>query len=141
MTLDARTEVLARELRERLGRLPRVALADLPTPLHEMARLREALSGPRLFIKRDDLTGLATGGNKTRHLEFLLGEALTHDPDVLVTGASAQSNFCRQATAAAAKLGLEIQLVLFADEAVEWQGNLLLDHLLGAHIQLVPART
>ena len=93
--------------------LPRVALAHLPTPLEEMPRLREALGGgPRLLIKRDDQTGLATGGNKTRKLEFLVAEALAQGADTLVTTGGPQSNHCRQTAAAAAKIGLRCVLVL-----------------------------
>jgi len=115
--------------------LPRIALANLPTPLEEMPRLSAALGGPRLFIKRDDLTGLATGGNKTRKLEFSVGEALRQGADTLVTVGATQSNHCRQTAAAAAKLGLGCVLVLRGQPpAGAPNGNLLLDHLLGARI-------
>src|SRR5438477_10854857 len=100
------------DVRETLSALPRVRLANLPTPLEPLPRLTAALAGPKLYIKRDDLTGLAFGGNKTRQLEFVMGEVLPQRPDVLVTGANIQSNWCRQATAAAAKLGIPIVLVL-----------------------------
>jgi D-cysteine desulfhydrase family pyridoxal phosphate-dependent enzyme len=115
--------------------LARVSLAHLPTPVEEMTRLREQLGGgPRLLIKRDDQTGLATGGNKTRKLEFLAGEALAQGADILVTVGGPQSNHCRQTAAAAAKLGLRCALVLSGSETprLEWNGNLLLDELLGA---------
>ncbi|MGH2355163.1 MAG: D-cysteine desulfhydrase family protein [Chloroflexota bacterium] len=120
-----------------VARLPRAQLADLPTPLQECPRLSQAVGGPRILIKRDDLTGLALGGNKTRGLEFTLGEALAEVADVIVTSAAAQSNKCRQAAAACARLGLECHLVLKASVHNEVQGNLLLDHLLGAHVHLV----
>ena len=119
-------------------RLPRVSLAHLPTPLEEMPRLREALGGgPRLLIKRDDQTGLATGGNKARKLEFLVAEAVAQGADTLVTVGAAQSNHSRQTAAAAAKVGLRCVLVLSGDPPPEseWNGNLLLDELLGADIR------
>ena len=117
--------------------LARVSLAHLPTPVEEMTRLRQQLGGgPRLLIKRDDQTGLATGGNKTRKLEFLAGDALAQGADILVTVGGPQSNHCRQTAAAAAKLGLRCALVLSGSEtpAREWNGNLLLDELLGAEL-------
>ena len=106
--------------------LPRIALAHLPTPLEEMPRLREALGGgPRLLIKRDDQTGLATGGNKTRKLEFLVAEALAQGADTLVTTGGPQSNHCRQTAAAAAKIGLRCVLVLSGQPLprAQWVGN------------------
>lgn len=122
------------ELRERIARLSRVQLAHLPTPLQELARFSAAV-GARVLIKRDDCTGLAFGGNKTRQLEFTVAEALSRGCDTLIQGASAQSNHCRQAAAAAAKYGLECHLILTRDaHSAPAQGNLLLDHLLGAHI-------
>jgi D-cysteine desulfhydrase family pyridoxal phosphate-dependent enzyme len=120
--------------------LPRVALAHLPTPLEEMPRLREVLGGgPRLLIKRDDQTGLATGGNKTRKLEFLVAEALAQEADTLVTAGGPQSNHCRQTAAAAAKIGLRCVLVLGGRPLprAQWDGNLLLDDLLGAEARWV----
>lgn len=122
--------------------LPRIALANLPTPLEEMPRLSAALGGPRLFIKRDDLTGLATGGNKTRKLEFSVGEALRQGADTLITVGAPQSNHCRQTAAAAARLGLRCVLVLRGQPpAGTANGNLLLDHLLGARVVFSGART
>ncbi len=118
--------------------LPRISLAYLPTPLEEMPRLREALGGgPRLLIKRDDQTGLATGGNKTRKLEFLVAEALEGGADTLVTVGGPQSNHCRQTAAAAAKMGLRCTVVLGSAPLPEsqWTGNLLLDRLLGAEVR------
>jgi D-cysteine desulfhydrase family pyridoxal phosphate-dependent enzyme len=116
----------------RLGALPRVRLAFLPTPLVELVRLRRLLGGPRLFLKRDDLTGLALGGNKTRKLEFLLGEALEQDCDGVITGGAAQSNHCRQTAAAAAAVGLACHLALGGEPPQVPNRNLLLDELLGA---------
>lgn len=124
--------------------LARVSLAHLPTPLEEMPRLRQALAGgPRLFIKRDDQTGLATGGNKTRKLEFVAADALAQGADTLVTAGGPQSNHCRQTAAAAAKLGLRCVLVFSGDPVPQsaWQGNLLLDTLLGAEFRWSRERT
>lgn len=122
-------------LRAALERLPRVRLAHLPTPLEPLPRLSAALGDVELWIKRDDCTGLALGGNKARQLEFTLGEAVARNADCIVQGAGSQSNHCRQAAAAAAKLGLECHLVLNRDEhAGTVQGNLLLDQILGARI-------
>jgi D-cysteine desulfhydrase len=114
--------------------LPRVRLGFLPTPLAEMPRLSRALGGPRLFVKRDDQTGLATGGNKTRKLEFTVGEALRRGADTLVTLGAVQSNHARQTAAAAAATGLRCVLVLRGHPPPAAEGNLLLDHLLGARI-------
>jgi D-cysteine desulfhydrase family pyridoxal phosphate-dependent enzyme len=125
-----------------LALLPRVHLAPLPTPLEEAPRLTRALAGerggPRILIKRDDLTGLAMGGNKVRKLEFHLGEALSEGCDVLVTTGAIQSNHCRVTAAAARKAGLDAVLVLRPGESEEVQGNLLLDRLLGARVRIAP---
>jgi len=121
--------------------LPRTRLAHLPTPLHELPRLARALGGPRLFVKRDDQTGLATGGNKTRKLEFSVGEALRQGADTLVTLGAVQSNHCRQTAAAAAATGLRCVLVLRGHAPAATTGNLLLDHLLGAEVVFSGDRT
>jgi L-cysteate sulfo-lyase len=115
--------------------LPRVSIAHLPTPLEEMPRLSEALCGPRLFVKRDDQTGLATGGNKARKLEFLVADALEQGADTIITAGAAQSNHARQTAAAAAKFGLRCCLVLTGQSPSHWNGNLLLDELLGAEVR------
>ena len=126
------------ELAARIKELPRFPLAHLPTPVEKLANLTRAVGGPQILVKRDDLTGLAFGGNKTRQLEFILGDALARGADVLIIGAGSQSNFCRQATAAACKAGLEIQLILqHGVKGPERQGNLLLDELMGADITIV----
>jgi D-cysteine desulfhydrase family pyridoxal phosphate-dependent enzyme len=122
-------------------RLPRVRLAHLPTPLEELPRLTAALGGPRLLIKRDDQTGLATGGNKARKLEFSVADALQQGADTLVTLGAVQSNHCRQTAAAAARCGLRCILVLRGHAPAAWNGNLLLDHLLGAQIVFAGERT
>jgi len=114
--------------------LPRQSLGFFPTPLIELPRLSEALGGPQILMKRDDLTGLALGGNKTRKLEFILGEAVVQGADCIITAGASQSNHCRQTAAAAAQLGLECHLVLGGEAPAETQGNLLLDELLGARI-------
>lgn len=111
----------------------RVPLAQLPTPLQPLTRLSKHLGGPTLWMKRDDQTGLATGGNKARKLEFLVAEALAHKCDHLVTTGAPQSNHCRQTAAAAAAYGLGCSLVFKGSPPPAVTGNLLLDDLLGAH--------
>ena len=131
-------ELTTEALRKAAARLPRIPLAHLPTPLEETLRLARKLGGPRLFLKRDDCTGMVMGGNKTRHNEFLLGAALRQNADCLVWGAGVQSNNCRQTAAACNKLGLDC--ILFLSRAAhndDVQGNLLLDHLLGTHITVI----
>ena len=115
-----------------IERLPRFPLAQLPTPVEKLERLSRELGGPQLLIKRDDQTGLALGGNKTRKLEFLVGQALEQGADTLVTAGAAQSNHCRQTAAAAAKAGLKCELILNGDKPALPEGNLLLNQLLGA---------
>lgn len=117
-----------------LTSLPKCSLAHLPTPLEEMPRLGEVLGGPRLFIKRDDQTGLALGGNKVRKLEFLLAEARSLGADTILTAGAMQSNHCRQTAAAAARLGLRCELILGGQPPELPIGNLLLDQLLGAKV-------
>lgn len=124
-------------IHQRLVKLPRLSLAKLPTPLDVMPHLSRLLGGPRLLVKRDDLTGLATGGNKTRKLEFLVADALSQGCDTLITAGGPQSNHCRQTAAAAAIAGLECHLVL-GGEPQPALGNLLLDQLLGATIHWTP---
>lgn len=113
---------------------PRQSLGFFPTPLHELKNLSAALCGPQLFIKRDDLTGLALGGNKTRKLEYLVGAAVAKGADTLITAGAIQSNHCRQTAAAAAKMGMACHLVLGGSAPSTANGNLLLDGLLGATI-------
>jgi D-cysteine desulfhydrase len=115
-------------------KLPRISLGQFPTPIEELPRLAKALGGPRLFIKRDDQTGLAGGGNKTRKLEFSVAEALERGCDTLITLGGVQSNHCRQTAAAAAKVGLRCILVLRGHPPASWNGNLLLDSILGAEV-------
>jgi 1-aminocyclopropane-1-carboxylate deaminase/D-cysteine desulfhydrase-like pyridoxal-dependent ACC family enzyme len=131
-----------RQLEDALASLPRVSLASVrPTPLEPLARLSAQLGGPDLYIKRDDLTGLALGGNKTRMLEFSLAHALELGADTIVTGAAVQSNMCRQMAAACAKLGLELHLVLRPHREIDKsdvQGNHFLQRLFGAKVTILP---
>jgi len=120
--------------------IPRLHFAHLPTPIEELPRLSALLGGPQILIKRDDQTGLALGGNKTRKLEFLVAEALAQGADTLVSAGAIQSNHCRQTAAAAAKFGLACTLVLTGDTPPKITGNLLLDQLFGAQIVFVADR-
>jgi L-cysteate sulfo-lyase len=120
-----------------LSNFPRFALAHLPTPLEPLDRLRRHIGGPRLYIKRDDCTGLALGGNKTRKAEFLVGAALAAGATAVVSEGGLQSNHVRQTAAAAAKAGLKCHLVLDHNVPIDTaiyreNGNLLLDRVLGA---------
>ena len=114
--------------------LPRIHIAHLPTPVEELLRLSAHLDGPRLLVKRDDQTGLALGGNKTRKLEYLLAEAQSLGAKTVITGGAVQSNHCRQTAAAAARTGVDCILVLGGDKPSQPSGNLLLDLLFGAEI-------
>jgi len=123
-----------------LSRFPRVRLAHLPTPLEPMPRLSALLGGPEVWIKRDDCTGLSTGGNKTRKLEFLMAEAMEQGADMVLTQGATQSNHARQTAAAAAKLGLECHILLedrtgYNELNYRLNGNVLLDVLHGATIE------
>jgi len=116
----------------------RIVLAHLPTPIEPLPRLTKLLQGPQLFIKRDDLTGLGLGGNKTRKLEYLAADALAQGCRMLITTGAVQSNHCRQVAAAAARLSLGCILVLAGEDPGSRQGNLLLDELSGAKLIFVP---
>jgi len=122
-----------------LSRFPRLHFAHLPTPLEPMERLSEHLGGPNLWVKRDDCTGLSTGGNKTRKLEFLIADALEKGADTVITQGATQTNHGRQTAAIAAKLGLECHILLEdrtgrTDRDYCYNGNILLDQLHGAHL-------
>ncbi len=117
-----------------LHKFPKQELGFFPTPLVELARLSKALGSPTIFMKRDDHTGLALGGNKTRKLEYIIGDALTQGCDSIITAGATQSNHCRQTAAAAAKSGLECHLVLGGEKPEHSSGNLLLDNIFGCHI-------
>jgi L-cysteate sulfo-lyase len=120
-----------------LSRFPRVRLGHWPTPLEPMPALSRALGGPNLFVKRDDCTGLATGGNKTRKLEFLMGQAREQGAEIVVTQGAVQTNHGRQTAAAAARLGMACEILLERrvrepEPGYELQGNILLDRMFGA---------
>ena len=123
-----------------MNNIPRLRFAHLPTPIEELPRLSEHLNGPRILIKRDDQTGLAFGGNKTRKLEFLLAEAREQSAKTLITCGALQSNHCRQTAAAAARFGFESILVMNGEMPEQLSANLLLDRLFGAEIVLVKDR-
>ena len=133
-----RSVLTTAELNARLARLPRAPLGCWPTPLEELARLRQAWDGPRLLVKRDDLSGLAFGGNKVRHAEFKLGRALADGCDVVVMAREQYSNNARITTAAAIKLGLRMVLLVPSESPVPLQGNRLLEALLGAEVTVLP---
>ncbi len=118
--------------------IERVQLAQLPTPIEALPNLSRILGGPQLFIKRDDLTGLGFGGNKTRKLEYLAADALARGCKTLISTGAVQSNHCRQVAAAAARLGMGCILVLAGEKPEQPQGNLFLDLLSGAEIVYVP---
>jgi L-cysteate sulfo-lyase len=125
-----------------LSRFPRVSLAHLPTPLEFLPRLSEHLGGTKIYVKRDDCTGLGTGGNKTRKLEFLVADAIAKGADVIITQGAVQSNHARQTAAAACKVGMTCELIFEkrvqdADEAYKTSGNVLLDRIYGANIREV----
>ncbi len=120
--------------------IPRLSFAHLPTPIEELTRLTSSLRGPRLLVKRDDLTGLAFGGNKTRKLEFLIAEAQAQGTKMLISGGAIQSNHCRQTAAAAARYGFECTLVLTGEYPKRPSANFLLNQLFGAKIITVADR-
>ena len=122
-----------------LDSFPRFRLSHLPTPLERLGALSRELEGVNLFIKRDDQTGLAFGGNKARKLDFIIADVLEQNANCLITWAGLQSNWCRQTAAAAIKLGIKPVLILFKRPSLpaDFDGNLLLDHILGAKIQIV----
>jgi len=129
------------QLATAIAQLPRIQLGYFPTPLEALPRFSSALGGPPIYIKRDDLTGLALGGNKTRMLALSLADALAQRAEAIVTLGSVQSNYCRQMAAACAKLGLACYVMLRPERAVdrtEVQGNHLLTRLFGAHVTILP---
>jgi L-cysteate sulfo-lyase len=130
----------------KLAKFPRLRITHGPTPLEPMKRLSEALGGPNLWIKRDDCTGLASGGNKTRKLEFLMAEALQQGADTIITQGATQSNHARQTVAIAAKLGMQSHILLedrtgYTIDEYKHSGNVFLDHLYGSHVAEVPKDT
>ena len=129
-----------------LSRFPRVRLAHLPTPLEHLPRLSQYLGGPQIYVKRDDCTGLATGGNKTRKLEFSMGQAVEEGADTIITVGAVQSNHVRQTAAAAAKLGMACEVLLEhrikdPSDAYKNSGNVLLDRMFGAALHEYPGGT
>jgi L-cysteate sulfo-lyase len=129
-----------------LARFPRIRFAHLPTPLEPMPNLTRLLGGPQLYVKRDDCTGLATGGNKTRKLEFLIADALAQGADTVITHGAVQSNHVRQTAAAACRYGLRCAALLERrvpghGPGYEATGNVLFDRLFGAELRLVEAAT
>jgi L-cysteate sulfo-lyase len=130
----------------KLAKFPRLRITHGPTPLEPMKRLSEALGGPNLWIKRDDCTGLASGGNKTRKLEYLMAEALQLGADTVITQGATQSNHARQTVAIASKLGMASHIILedrtgYTFDDYKHSGNVFLDHLYGASVSEVPADT
>lgn len=123
-----------------LSEFPRIRLAHLPTPLEFLPRLTKQLGGPQIYVKRDDCTGLATGGNKTRKLEFSMGEAVQRGADTIVTVGAVQSNHVRQTAAAACKLGMKCEVLLehrvgHPSHLYRNSGNVLLDRIFGANLR------
>ena len=138
-TAPEMTLSLCKDLSMALAHFPKVRLGHLPTPLEPMDRLSELLGGPRLWVKRDDCTGLSSGGNKTRKLEYLMAEAQAQGADTIITQGATQSNHARQTCAAAAKLGMGCHILLedrtgSNDESYILSGNVLLDRLHGATV-------
>jgi 1-aminocyclopropane-1-carboxylate deaminase/D-cysteine desulfhydrase-like pyridoxal-dependent ACC family enzyme len=128
------------DIRARIGAIPRLDIALKQTPLEEAKNLSRVLGGPRIFVKRDDLTGVALGGNKLRNLEFRLAHAMKDDPDTVIVGLDLQSNSARQTVGACNKLGLRTILVLEGSKPNNVQGNLLVDYLLGAEVHFAADR-
>lgn len=130
----------------KLTLFPRVHITHGPTPLEFLPRLTEALGGPNLYIKRDDCTGLGSGGNKTRKLEFLMADAVKHGADTIITQGATQSNHARQTVAIAVKMGMKCEILLedrtgFTGENYKKSGNVFLDHLYGARVRELPGGT
>ena len=134
-----RSLALCKSLEATLAAFPRVSLGHFPTPLEPMDRLSEMLGGPRLWVKRDDCTGLSSGGNKTRKLEYLMADAQAQGADLVITQGATQSNHARQTAAAAARLGMACEILLedrtgSEDPQYALNGNVLLDRLHGASV-------
>lgn len=116
---------------------PRIQLATLPTPIQKLERLSEQWGGIEIYVKRDDLTGMALSGNKIRKLEFVIAEARNQGADLLITCGGIQSNHARATAVAATKLGMKSYLVLRGQQGGETDGNLLLDFLVGAKVKYI----
>ncbi len=126
------------EIKKKIECFPKKNLIPLPTPLQKLENLSLALGGPEIYIKRDDLTGVAFGGNKSRKLEFIIQDVLNKNADVIITWAGVQSNWCLQTAAVARKFGIKAILILFKlyDLPEEYDGNLLLDYILDADVRI-----
>jgi L-cysteate sulfo-lyase len=129
-----------------IARFPRIHCAHLPTPLEPLTTLTEVLDGPNIWVKRDDCTGLAGGGNKTRKLEYLMADAREHNADIIITQGATQSNHARQTAAIAVKLGMDCHILLedrtgSDDPDYKFNGNVFLDQLFGASLERVPGGT
>lgn len=141
MNVDVAIAPLAHsDIRARIAAIPRIDIALKQTPLEEARNLSRILGGPRIFVKRDDLTGVALGGNKLRNLEFRLAHAMKDNPDTVIVGLDLQSNSARQTVGACNKLGLRTILVLEGRKPNNVQGNLLVDYLLGAEVHFASDR-
>src|SRR5512137_811297 len=125
---------------DRVDRFRHVGIVHRPTPLRKLERLSARLGGPEIYVKRDDLTGLAFGGNKSRKLEFIIADMLVKKADVVITWAGLQSNWCMQTAAAARTFGIRPILMLFkaAEQPATADGNVLLDVILDADIRILP---
>lgn len=123
----------------RLEEMPRIRLTHLPTPMEELKNLSKLLDGPRILMKRDDLTSLGMGGNKVRKLEYVMADALNKGAEVIITSGGVQTNHGRLTAAAAKKLGLKPVLILTGEEPKQYKGNLLVDYLFGAELHFVTA--
>lgn len=132
--MNAPAAMRHQDIRDRIATLPRLDIALKNTPLEEARNLSRLLGGPRIFVKRDDLTGVALGGNKLRNLEFRLAHAMKDEPDTVIVGLDLQSNSARQTVGACNKLGLKTILVLEGRKPNNVQGNLLVDYMLGAEV-------
>jgi D-cysteine desulfhydrase family pyridoxal phosphate-dependent enzyme len=128
-----------KELRERIARFSRIELIHRPTPMRKLAAISAELGGPEIWIKREDLTGLAFGGNKSRKLEFIIPDMLAQKAEVMITWAALQSNWAMQTAAACTRVGIHPVLILFKryDLPPEYDGNMLLDYILGAEIRVM----
>ena len=126
------------DLKRKIQDFPKKNLIPLPTPLQKLENLSRAFEGPNIYIKRDDLTGVAFGGNKSRKLEFIIQDALDKNADAIITWAAVQSNWCLQTAAVARKFGIKPILLLFKtyDLPEEYDGNLLLDFVLDADVRI-----
>lgn len=138
--MDAPAPMTHADIRQRIASIPRLDIALKQTPLEDARHLSRVLGGPRIFVKRDDLTGVAFGGNKLRNLEFRLAHAMKDDPDTVIVGLDLQSNSARQTVGACNKLGLRTILVLEGRAPNNVQGNLLVDYLLGAEVHFAADR-